>query len=375
MKESHGSSYYGNYGDGSSVGGSGGYGEVHRVDFQRRAIEIAEGDSRLRQIFVGGVSMYATEDDLMRVFEPCGTVVALRWGTDRRTHKFRGFVHIEFASPDAVPIAVGVTGTDVKGRSIRVSAARGPNQGKSRTDNKESTDRSTSNSSVVNNSEKKDSASLKNSGEVCLRCRQPGHRMANCPKVGGSGVEGVRKAMVMCYNCGGNSHRASRCRKPKLGNGFTFATCFICGEKGHLSSQCEHNEKGLYPKGGGCRFCGSNKHLKKDCPEREGNKKKKRKLEEEGGEGGEGGSSEIYIIDSGNGTNGSVPAWQKSEGIDANDAGDFTKSGALDGENYAIESVRGAEVELDATVGQKRKKKKKKKDKRKHKKSKKTTFD
>merc|ERR1712110_480630 len=89
----------------------------------------------------------------------------------------------------------------------------------------------------------------------------------------------------MCYNCGGNSHRASRCRKPKLGNGFTYATCFICGEKGHLSSQCEHNDKGLYPKGGGCRFCGSNKHLKKDCPDRAGNKKLREQAQsEDGGE-------------------------------------------------------------------------------------------
>ena len=112
---------------------------MHRVDFQRRAIEIAEGDSRLRQVFVGGVSMYASEDDLMRVFEPCGTVVALRWGTDRRTHKFRGFVHIEFASSDAVPVAIEASGTDIKGRSIRVSAARGPNDGKKSTNAKSNT--------------------------------------------------------------------------------------------------------------------------------------------------------------------------------------------------------------------------------------------
>ena len=67
-----------------------------------------------------------------------------------------------------------------------------------------------------------------------------------------------------------------------------------------------------------------------------------------------------------------VPTWQTSEGADV---GDHPESGALDGENYAVESIKGAEVELDATIGKKRKKKKKKKDKRKHKKAKKTTFD
>ena len=338
--------------------------QVHRVDFQRRAIEIAEGDSKLRQIFVGGVSMYASEDDLMRVFEPCGTVVALRWGTDRRTHKFKGFVHIEFASADAVPRAVDASGTDVKGRNIRVSAARGPSNSQKHQHNvqaitespsKVKTEESTSTSTTS-------TASNSTSGEVCLRCRQPGHRMANCPKVGGSGTEGGRKPTVMCYNCGGNSHRASRCRKPKLGNGFTYATCFICGEKGHLSSQCEHNDKGLYPKGGGCRFCGSNKHLKKDCPDRAGIKKLREQAQSE-----DGGES-------------TVPTWTGSrEGHDSQGS-EFENQGnqeqqALDGENFAVESMRGAEVELDATVGKKRKKKKKKKDKRKHKKAKKTTFD
>ena len=345
--------------------------QVHRVDFQRRAIEIAEGDSKLRQVFVGGVSMFASEEDLMRVFEPCGTVVALRWGTDRRTHKFKGFVHIEFASADAVPKAVGASGTDVKGRNIRVSAARGPSSGGKRQHvvAAEKTD-SPSLPFVPNTNNNSSNATSTTSTEVCLRCRQPGHRMANCPKVGGSGVEGGRKATVMCYNCGGNSHRASRCRKPKLGNGFTHAKCFICGETGHLSSQCEHNDKGLYPKGGGCRFCGSNRHLKKDCPDRAGNKKKTQ--EAKATTKGEGGKAE-------NDSGGAVLTWQGStEGhVGAGQEAEFEdeQQHALDGENFAIESMRGAEVELDATVGKKRKKKKKKKDKRKHKKAKKTTFE
>eukprot|EP00946_MAST-07B_sp_MAST-7B-sp1_P003867 g3867.t1 len=200
--------------------------------------------------------------------------------------------------------------------------------------------------------------------------------MANCPKVGGSGTEGGRKPVVMCYNCGGNSHRASRCRKPKLGNGFSFATCFICGEKGHLSSQCEHNDKGLYPKGGGCRFCGSNKHLKKDCPERAGNKKKRKEAESAAGE--EEGESVSAGGGDGGGVAGNVPTW---DGPAENDGGGYMAAGVedesrpLDGENFVVESMRGAEVELDATHTKKRKKKKKKKDKRKHKKAKRTTFE
>ena len=110
-----------------------------------------------------------------------------------------------------------------------------------------------------------------------------------------------------------------------------------------------------------CSISGRNKHLKKDCPDRAGNKKKR---------------AEANAAD---GTDSAVPTWQGSTEGHAGDSQE-SKLGnqeycALDGENFAVESMRGAEVELDATAGKKRKKKKKKKDKRKHKKAKKTTFD
>ena len=107
--------------------------------------------------------------------------------------------------------------------------------------------------------------------------------------------------------------------------------------------------------------------MKKDCPDRAGNKKKTQ--EAKATTGGEDGKAE-------NNSGGAVLTWQGSTEGHGQDAkfGDEQQH-ALDGENFAVESMRGAEVELDATAGKKRKKKKKKKDKRKHKKAKKTTFD
>jgi hypothetical protein len=325
--------------------------DVQRVDFQRQAIESAEGHPKDRQVFVGGVSMYASEDDLMRVFETAGTVVALRWGVDRRAgNKFKGFVHVEFSHTSAVPLAVSKTGTDVCGRNIRVSAARGPSDaksaGKKKQDNfiVDTTGSSRSSSSSSGTAPEK-------KGDVCLRCRDMGHKMSDCPMMRGGGPSSDRKVAVSCYNCGGNSHRASHCRKEKIGNGFTFATCFICGTKGHLASQCAINKQGMYPNGGGCRVCGSNQHLVKDCPEKVSKKeKKKRKREKEAAE-------------------------------HADDTGYYNNSVAEDslGGNFAVEMVAGGSVykeslsddEDDGGEGSVKKKKKKKK----HKKSKHEKFD
>lgn len=329
--------------------------DVQRVDFQRQAIESAEGHPKDRQVFVGGVSMYASEDDLMRVFETAGTVVALRWGVDRRAgNKFKGFVHVEFSHASAVPMAVSKTGTDVCGRNIRVSAARGPSNGKS-PGNKKQDNFIVDTTGGNRSSSSSNTAPEKIKGDVCLRCRGTGHKMNDCPMMRGGGPSSDRKVAVSCYNCGGNSHRASHCRKEKIGNGFTFATCFICGTKGHLASQCAINKQGMYPNGGGCRVCGSNQHLVKDCPEKVSKKeKKKRKREKEASE-------------------------------QANDAGYYDNSVAEDslGGNFAVEQIEGglaykesfADGEGDDDGAGSSVKKKKKKKKKKHKKSKHETFD
>jgi hypothetical protein len=337
--------------------------DVQRVDFQRQAIEHAEGNSKERQVFVGGVSMYASEDDLMHVFETAGTVVALRWGIDRRTEKFKGFVHIEFSNKDAVPLAVEKTGTDVCGRNIRVSAARGPSNGKNGSTNTKQDNYIVDTSKSKDRNSTTDTASSKkeHKGEVCLRCREPGHKMSDCPMMRGGGPASSRKVAVSCYNCGGNSHRASHCRKEKIGNGFSFATCFICGTKGHLASQCDINKQGMYPNGGGCRVCGSNQHLVKDCPEKVSKKKKKKRKREE-----EDAAAAAAAAEGGDAT----------AGFYNNNTGETTST--MLGGNFAVEKVEGGsvygEVE-DVDDGEEKKKKKKKKSKKKKHKAKHSTFD
>ncbi|XP_005106699.1 zinc finger CCHC domain-containing protein 9 [Aplysia californica] len=96
---------------------------------------------------------------------------------------------------------------------------------------------------------------------VCYNCRNPGHKMSDCPFLTEANQQGT------CFKCGSTEHTASSCSVKIPKGSFPFAQCFICGEKGHISKQCPDNPRGLYPKGGSCKQCGSVEHLKRDCPE------------------------------------------------------------------------------------------------------------
>ncbi|XP_065670982.1 zinc finger CCHC domain-containing protein 9 isoform X2 [Hydra vulgaris] len=103
-------------------------------------------------------------------------------------------------------------------------------------------------------------------GKACFHCRQPGHRISECPSNASASVG-------ICFKCGSSEHKITECTAKVKKDEFPFAICFICKETGHLSSRCPDNPRGLYPDGGGCKFCGSVEHLRRDCPDREVNKK------------------------------------------------------------------------------------------------------
>lgn len=94
--------------------------------------------------------------------------------------------------------------------------------------------------------------------KICLKCREPGHTLNQCPK-----NDGAAKAMVYCYNCGESDHNPKECVLPF--SNYAHALCFLCDKKGHLASACPTNERGIYPNGGCCHFCGSVKHLARNC--------------------------------------------------------------------------------------------------------------
>ncbi|KAL1935368.1 hypothetical protein VTP01DRAFT_4508 [Rhizomucor pusillus] len=93
----------------------------------------------------------------------------------------------------------------------------------------------------------------------CLKCKQMGHSVNECPSQ-------ANGAVGICYNCGSTEHALKHCKKPRNPDEpLPYAKCFVCNEQGHLSKQCPKNENGIYPNGGACHKCGSKAHLAKDC--------------------------------------------------------------------------------------------------------------
>lgn len=107
--------------------------------------------------------------------------------------------------------------------------------------------------------------------KLCFKCRQPGHKVSDCPQV----LQDPGEAVGICFKCGSTEHFSSACNvQTSKGNEFPYAKCFICKQQGHISRKCPRNDKGVYPKGGHCSFCGGIDHFKRECPEMEKNKKK-----------------------------------------------------------------------------------------------------
>lgn len=107
--------------------------------------------------------------------------------------------------------------------------------------------------------------------KLCFKCRQPGHKVSDCPQV----LQNPDEAVGICFKCGSTEHFSSACHvQTSKDNEFPYAKCFICKQQGHISRKCPRNDKGVYPKGGHCSFCGGIDHFKRECPEMEKNKKK-----------------------------------------------------------------------------------------------------
>lgn len=106
------------------------------------------------------------------------------------------------------------------------------------------------------NKDRAPSAPFKSAQKICLKCRESGHSMSECPSA--SGVD-----QVFCYNCGEGEHSAKHCPLPF--SNYAHALCFVCNTKGHLASACSQNERGCYPNGGCCHYCGSVRHFARNC--------------------------------------------------------------------------------------------------------------
>jgi RNA recognition motif-containing protein len=76
-----------------------------------------------KTVFVGGLAFDIDEEKLREHFGSCGSINTIRWGEDKTTGDFKGYAHIVFDEEEAVDAAMGLTGSELLGRSLRVDFA------------------------------------------------------------------------------------------------------------------------------------------------------------------------------------------------------------------------------------------------------------
>lgn len=76
------------------------------------------------RIYVGNLSFETSEDEIRELFAQHGTVHSVELITDRVTGKPRGFGFVEMDSDGAAASIGALDGTELHGRTLRVSQAR-----------------------------------------------------------------------------------------------------------------------------------------------------------------------------------------------------------------------------------------------------------
>jgi len=79
----------------------------------------------MNTIYVGNISRTTTEATLKALFEPFGTVVAVKLVKDRVTGEARGFAFVDMEDEDAAKQAIeALNGKEIDGQRLRVNEAR-----------------------------------------------------------------------------------------------------------------------------------------------------------------------------------------------------------------------------------------------------------
>src|SRR5438132_13044301 len=78
-----------------------------------------------KKLYVGNLTYGVTDSDLLRMFEPHGTVQSAQVIMDRDTGRSKGFGFVEMGSDQEAQAAIqALNGTEVEGRALTVNEAR-----------------------------------------------------------------------------------------------------------------------------------------------------------------------------------------------------------------------------------------------------------
>jgi len=79
-----------------------------------------KGDAKSTTLFVGNMPYDAADDDILKLFKPCGEIAQVRAGIDAGTQRTKGFAYIEFATQEAADKAMAMINPMLKGRTLRL---------------------------------------------------------------------------------------------------------------------------------------------------------------------------------------------------------------------------------------------------------------
>ena len=80
------------------------------------------------KLYVGNISFNTSNQDLIDLFSPSGTVTSANIIEDRETGRSRGFGFVEMASPAEAQEAISaLNGKEVDGRTLKVNEAKPQN--------------------------------------------------------------------------------------------------------------------------------------------------------------------------------------------------------------------------------------------------------
>src|SRR5438094_10248061 len=78
-----------------------------------------------KKLYVGNLAYTLSDSDLLRMFEPHGTVQSAQVIMDRDTGRCKGFGFVEMGSDQEAQAAItALNGTEVEGRALTVNEAR-----------------------------------------------------------------------------------------------------------------------------------------------------------------------------------------------------------------------------------------------------------
>lgn len=78
----------------------------------------------MKRLYVGNVPWEATEEDILRLFEPHGEVLSVDMVMDRDTGRFRGFSFVNLLDEHAASAMSALNGAELMGRPLIVNEAR-----------------------------------------------------------------------------------------------------------------------------------------------------------------------------------------------------------------------------------------------------------